>query len=62
MHEYINIYVRTYIHKNVRVAAEDRVQSQISPCGILVDKVALGSVFLSEYFGFPNLYYSSACP
>ena len=34
IHKYINTYVRSCIYTHVRVAAEDRVQSQISPCGI----------------------------
>jgi hypothetical protein len=30
--------------------------------GFLMAKVALGWVFLSEYFRFPSPYYSSTCP
>jgi hypothetical protein len=38
--------------------AEVRVRAQVSPCGIVVDEVALGR-FLFEFFGFPSASHHS---
>jgi hypothetical protein len=41
--------------------AEARVQSQVSPVGFVLDKVALGQIFSPEYFGFPLLISFHRC-
>jgi hypothetical protein len=35
------------------ITMEARVHTWVSPCGIVVDKVVLGQIFLSKLFGFP---------
>ena len=41
-HKYINTYICTYVSTHVCVAAEDRIQSQISLCGILGGEIDIG--------------------
>jgi hypothetical protein len=55
------MYVHTYTHTS---ALPRRTEFNLRSVlvGFLVEKVALEWVFLTEYFRFPSLYYSSSCP
>ena len=44
------------------VIAEARVRSRVSPCGIFVDKVALGTGFFPSTSVSPSQFHSTGAP